>query len=243
MESSNLEGFARAIENSLVRRILRSRVRSEEVPIDGSTFPLRKLITVAVLQLELDKKEASRHLTHLSLMEPRTRMHHQPVSIMPCMAHTTVAILMLFQISTLFRHGVQLRQLIAFSITSVTCIALLNQPQPRELWAFCLALGYTIWNLLPGSFALFHLPSHPTFMRNLRIRDQTGKCIVCWDTRPLAELHTRELQRLRAAHGRVRANGLPAVQNTAFRREGLAGSGGYEDCGCFDGGWNRSLSC
>jgi hypothetical protein len=188
MESSNLEGFARAIENSLVRRILRSRVRSEEVPIDGSTFPLRKLITVAVLQLELDKKEASRHLTHLSLMEPRTRMHHQPVSIMPYMAHTTVAILMLFQISTLFRHGVQLRQLIAFSITSVTCIALLNQPQPRELWAFCLALGYTIWNLLPGSFALFHLPSHPTFMRNLRIRDQTGKCIVCWDTRPLAEL-------------------------------------------------------
>jgi hypothetical protein len=121
-------------------------------------------------------------------MQSRTRMHYQPVSIMPYMAHTTLAILASYQCLFLFRHGVQLRQSIAFSITFMTCLALLNQHQPHELWAFCLALGHTVWNLLPGSFALFDLPGHSTFMRTLRMRDQPGKCIVCWDTRPIAEL-------------------------------------------------------
>jgi hypothetical protein len=115
-------------------------------------------------------------------------MYRQPVSIMPYMAHTTFAALALYQALFLYRHGVQLRQSIAFSITFTTCMALLNQHQPRELWAFCLALGYSIWNLLPGSFALFDLPSHSKFMRTLRMQNQPGKCIVCWDTRPLAEL-------------------------------------------------------
>jgi hypothetical protein len=115
-------------------------------------------------------------------------MYRRPNSIMPCMAYTVFTILSLYQTIFLFRHGVQLRQSIAFSITVATCMALLNQHPPRELWAFCLALGYTIWNLLPGSFALFDLPNHSAFMRNLRMREQPGKCIVCWDTRPLAEL-------------------------------------------------------
>jgi hypothetical protein len=33
----NLEGFARAVENLLARRIVRSGIESEEVPIDGFT--------------------------------------------------------------------------------------------------------------------------------------------------------------------------------------------------------------
>jgi hypothetical protein len=115
-------------------------------------------------------------------------MHRRPTSIVPCMAHTTFAVLSLYQAFFLFRHGVQLRQTMAFSITLATCMALLSQHQPRELWAFCLALEYTVWNLLPGSFALFDLPSHSAFMRDLRVREQPGKCIVCWDTRPLAKL-------------------------------------------------------
>jgi hypothetical protein len=115
-------------------------------------------------------------------------MYRQPVSIMPYMAHTTFTILTVYQTIFLFRHGVQLRPIIVFSIAFMTCITLLNQHQPRELWAFCLALEYTIWNILPGYFALFDLPSHSAFMRDLRMREQPGKCIVCWDTRPLAEL-------------------------------------------------------
>ena len=104
------------------------------------------------------------------------------------MAHTTFAILAVYQMVFLYRQGVQPRQIIAFSVTSLACMLLLNQHQPRELWAFCLAMGYTLWNLLPGSFALFDLPSHSTFMRNLRVQDQPGRCIVCWDTRILAAL-------------------------------------------------------
>ena len=121
-------------------------------------------------------------------MDSRKRMYRPPVSIMPYMAHTTFAILAVYQMVFLYRQGVQPRQIIAFSITSLACMVLLNQYQPRELWAFCLAMGYTLWNLLPGSFALFDLPSHSTFMRNLRVQDQPGRCIVCWDTRILAAL-------------------------------------------------------
>lgn len=124
----------------------------------------------------------------LSIIDSRTKMYRQPVSIMPYVAHTTLTILTVYQTIFLFRHGVQLRPIIGFSIAFMTCITLLNQHQPRELWAFCLALGYTIWNLLPGYFALFDLPSHSASMRDLRMREQPGKCIVCWDTRPLAEL-------------------------------------------------------
>jgi hypothetical protein len=137
------------------------------------------------------RKRQNRHVklrTILSIMDSRARLYRQPVSIMPYMAHTTFAILTLYQMFFLYRQGVQRRQVITFSMTCLACMVLLNQHQPRELWAFCLALGYTIWNLLPGSFALFDLPSHSAFMRNLRVRDQSGKCIVCWDTRLLAVL-------------------------------------------------------
>ena len=123
-----------------------------------------------------------------SIMDTRASLYRQPVSIMLYMAHTTFAILTLYQMFFLYRQGVQRRQVITFSMTCLAYMVLLNQHQPRELWAFCLALGYKIWNLLPGSFALFDLPSHSAFMRNLRVRDQSGKCIVCWDTRLLAVL-------------------------------------------------------
>jgi hypothetical protein len=126
--------------------------------------------------------------TILSIMDLRARLYRQPVSIMPYMAHTTFAILTICQTFFLYRWGVQLRQFIVFGLNLTICMVLLNQHQPRELWAFCLALGYTIWNLLPGSFALFDLPSHSAFMRSLRVRAQPSKCIVCWDTRVLAVL-------------------------------------------------------
>jgi hypothetical protein len=122
------------------------------------------------------------------IMDSRTSMHRQLISIMPYMAHTTFAILTLFQTFFLFRYGAQLRQLTAFGVIFTTCITLLNQQQPRELWALCFALEYSVWNLLPGSFALFDLPSHSTFMRNLHVRGAPGKCMVCWDPRSLADL-------------------------------------------------------
>jgi hypothetical protein len=107
------------------------------------------------------------------------RPRFQPInSLMRNMAKMTSAIFPLYQTIFLFRHGVQLRQIMASSISFATCTALLKQNQPRELRAPCLILGYIVWNLLPGMFALFDLPSHPAFMRDLHTKDQPRKCIV-----------------------------------------------------------------
>jgi hypothetical protein len=166
---------------------------SEDTPTLGSTsFSSSKRTPRPCNHMYLKDTTNLRNIpsreTIFPVMNSRTTMYRHAVSMMPHMAQTTFAIMSLYQTFFLFRHGVQLRQIIASSIILTTCTVLLNQHQPRELWAFCLALGYTVWNLLPGSFALFDLPSHSTFMRDLRVRDQPGKCIVCWDKRPLAEL-------------------------------------------------------
>lgn len=110
-------------------------------------------------------------------------MHRTPVSIMPHMAHITFAILALHLGNTTYRHGFKPRQILADSFIYIACMALLRQTPPRETWAFCLALGHCVWNLLPGSFgSSFDLPSHATFLRNLHIRDQPGgECMICWD--------------------------------------------------------------
>lgn len=49
-----------------------------------------------------------------------------------------------------------------------SCLSLYHLQQP--LLAFSLAIGYTVWNFLPGSLADINLPSHASFMRNLTVR-------------------------------------------------------------------------
>lgn len=116
-------------------------------------------------------------------------MHRTPISIMPYMAHTTLAILALYLSISLFRWRLDIRQhqIAAHSIICLACAVLLRQDTPRELWAFCLALGYIVWNALPGSFD-YDLPSHAAFMRSLHVQNQLGDCIICWDARILADL-------------------------------------------------------
>jgi hypothetical protein len=67
-------------------------------------------------------------------------------------------------------------------VTSFACVVLHHFKQP--LWAFNLAIGYTIWNLIPGSLAAKDLPSHSEFMRSLKIKesaDSPTECVICWE--------------------------------------------------------------
>jgi hypothetical protein len=74
--------------------------------------------------------------------------------------------------------------------TSFTCAALHHFKQP--LLSINLAIGYTIWNLIPGSLAAKDLPSHSEFMQNLKIKepaDSPMECAICWeDDQSTAEL-------------------------------------------------------
>jgi len=66
--------------------------------------------------------------------------------------------------------------------TSFACVALHHFKQSQL--AFNLAIGYTIWNLIPGSLATIELPSHTEFMRDLKIKhpsDSPIDCLICWD--------------------------------------------------------------
>lgn len=66
--------------------------------------------------------------------------------------------------------------------TSLACVTLNHFKQP--LLSCNLAIGYTIWNLIPGSLAAKDLPSHSEFMRSLKIKepaDPTTECVICWD--------------------------------------------------------------
>jgi hypothetical protein len=66
--------------------------------------------------------------------------------------------------------------------TSLACVTLHHSNQP--LLSFNLAIGYTFWNLIPGSLATKDLPSLSEFMRSLKIKepaDSPTECVICWE--------------------------------------------------------------
>lgn len=66
--------------------------------------------------------------------------------------------------------------------TSLACVTLHHFKQP--LLSFNLAIGYTFWNLIPGSLATKDQPSHSEFMRNIKIKepvDSPTECVICWE--------------------------------------------------------------
>lgn len=61
----------------------------------------------------------------------------------------------------------------------------------KPLPALILALGYTVYTCIPGSFAALTLPSHATFMRGLQTAPEgdEDECKICWeDNKQLADL-------------------------------------------------------
>jgi hypothetical protein len=107
--------------------------------------------------------------------------------------HISAMIHIIFRISILFnllrRRSTWHRQIPNDILAYALCLRLrYHLSQHRQIWAFCLALGYTTWNLLPGSFASLDLPSHASFMQRLELQDKSAECMVCWDVHTLAEL-------------------------------------------------------
>jgi hypothetical protein len=91
--------------------------------------------------------------------------------------------------SELNRHElIAHNELIVHNIIFAARIILVHHPQPREIWAIYLVLGYAVFNSPLGTLAPSNLPNHAAFMRSLRTREESGDCIVCWDTRVVADL-------------------------------------------------------
>jgi hypothetical protein len=105
----------------------------------------------------------------------------------PAMIHIVFATSILF--TFLRRILTWHRQIPSDILAYAICLLLQHHlPQHRRIWAFCLALGYTTWNLLPGSFASLDLLSHSSFMQRLTLQDEKAECMVCWDEHALAEM-------------------------------------------------------
>jgi len=115
-------------------------------------------------------------------LDPRSMEH-----LVPYMVATTYAFLCLL----LLQLGRKAWPYYAADLaTSLACVTLHHFKQP--LLSFNLAIGYTIWNLIPGSLAAKDLPSHSEFMRSLKIKapaDSPTECVICWeDDQSQAEL-------------------------------------------------------
>jgi hypothetical protein len=99
--------------------------------------------------------------------------------LVPYMVATTYAVLCLL----LLQLGRKTWPYYATDVaTSLACVTLHHFEQP--LLSFNLAIGYTFWNLIPGSLAAKDLPSHLEFMRNLKIKkpaDSPTECVICWE--------------------------------------------------------------
>lgn len=80
-------------------------------------------------------------------------------------------------------------------LSYISCLTLHNTTHP---WlSLTLAISYTIWQALPGSFASLNLPSHEKFMRSLSPHENAEKeqdCMICWDDeKPLAILPCKHM--------------------------------------------------
>lgn len=107
--------------------------------------------------------------------------------LVPYMVATTYAFLCLL----LLQLGRKPRPYYAVDLaTSLACVTLQHFKQP--LLSFHLAIGYTVWNLAPGSLGTIELPTHKDFLRNLKIKepaDPPTECVICWDDdQTIAEL-------------------------------------------------------
>jgi hypothetical protein len=148
--------------------------------------------------------------------------------LVPYMVPTTYAVLCLL----LLQLGRKTWPYYATDLaTSLACAALHRFKQP--LLSINLAIGYTIWNLIPGSLAAKDLPSHSEFMQNLKIKepaDSPMECAICWDDdQSTAELPMRPqiLCSLHQAHDRRRevSNHLPNMpQGAVQHRRAVADS-------------------
>lgn len=122
---------------------------------------------------------------------PAKRIRHQHVLeiLSPHIPTITLAILAL---TLLQWHNRSWIYRISDILAYVSCLALHNLSHP--LLSLCLAVFYTTWASLPGSFASLTLPSHARFLSTTTFASpphpsEEEKCMVCWEEEtPLASL-------------------------------------------------------
>lgn len=141
-----------------------------------------------VLHFESSQKNHQHLLKVYSKMNGNPRVRREPASLAPQMAAMISSILGIGKIYSLNRHKHLWHRTAYNLVVWLLCLFLLQLQTPRETLAFCLAIGYTAWNLLPGSFTSLDLPSHSNFMRGLRVQDKQAECMFCWDELPLVQL-------------------------------------------------------
>lgn len=163
---------------------------SEETP-NGALLTIQSALQSSLKTSTTAQLSVSRDLTSVASMIRANNMRRAPVSLLPHMAIITSIIFGIDLAYSLIRRKLTWHR-IAQNIVVWSCsVGLLHLSQPREVWTFCLALGYTVWNLLPGSFTSLNLPTHSTFMRTLEVQDKQAECMVCWEELCLAALPCR----------------------------------------------------
>lgn len=108
------------------------------------------------------------------------RHQHVLEVITPHIPTITLGILSVILLQSHRRLTVQrVRDILAY----VICLILHNLSRP--LLSLCLAIVYTTWVSLPGSFASLSLPSYTQFMKQTIFQPpphtDDEKCIVCWN--------------------------------------------------------------
>lgn len=161
-------------------------------------------------------------------------MHRTPVSIIPRLAQITFAILALHLGNTSYRQGCKRRQMLTDSITCMACMVLLYQDPPRQMWAFCLALGHACVESPTWILQIFLRPAEPRRLSPESARSRSPRRRVhsllgrhMPSRRPA--LQPSKLQELSAAHGRVRPDSVPPLPKTFVRRSRLANPSSHEN--------------
>jgi hypothetical protein len=114
----------------------------------------------------------------------KPRHQHVLEVISPHIPTITLGILSLNLLQWQYKSGThRIGDILAY----VTCLILHNLSPP--LLSLCLAIAYTTWVSLPGSFTSLALPSHEQFLKQTTFQapphTEEEICIVCWDEEAL----------------------------------------------------------
>lgn len=148
-------------------------------------------------------------------------------------------------LTVLSRRSIRRRQVASDMVAYAICLSIQHYlPEAREVWAFCFALGYTTWNLLPGSFTSLNLPSHSAFMKGLQKQEKQAECIVCWGKYTLAQLPCSHgtCESCLQLMGQPLSNSVPDVSETFVWFHALACPDCYEERGDILDNSHTSLS-
>lgn len=150
--------------------------------------PKATIIRGQALPFKIPQRATSSFFLDHTTMDRIAKSHRGYFSLAPYMALLTYIILVIAASYSLIRQKRNWRRTVYDIVAWSICMGFLRLREPREVWAFCFAIGYTTWNLLPGSFTSLDLPCHSTFVRSVEMQDKQVECPVCWEVHTVAQL-------------------------------------------------------